>query len=255
MACLMINLLGTFQVLRDGQSITGFESDKVRALLAYLVMEGERPKRRELLAGLLWPNMPERQARRNLRRALMNLRDAIGDRSATPPFLCISRTTIQFNPLCKYELDSQYFLQTWHQPDGHNDIAALQAAAALYQGDFLAGFSIADSVAFEEWLLLKRAYLRRRAWDAHHTLANYAAEHGRFNQALHHARCQITLEPLREESHRHMMCYLASTERHSEAIAHYQSLRNKLLAELNVRPDVKTQQLYEIIRTSEPIVE
>jgi DNA-binding SARP family transcriptional activator len=250
----MIHLLGTFQVLRDGQPVTGFESDKVRALLAYLVEEVEQPQRRELLAGLLWPNMPERQAKRNLRRALMNLRDAIGDRRTTPPFLRISRTKIQFNPLCKFKLDTRNFLQTWQQPDCLNDIPALQAAAALYQGDFLAGFSIADSVGFEEWLLQKRSDLRRRAWEAHHTLANYAAQHGHVTQALHHARRQIALEPLHEASHRQMMRYLTFIDRHNEAIAHYQSLRNALLAELNVRPDEKTQQLYEKIRTRKPIV-
>ena len=102
----------------------------------------------------------------------MNLRDAIGDRRAFPPLLCISRTTIQLNPACQYKLDTQDFLQIWQQPDALNDIAALQMAAALYRGDFLAGFSIAGSVAFEEWLLLKRASLRRRAWNLHRTLAN-----------------------------------------------------------------------------------
>ena len=248
MACLTVNFLGTFQVQRDGQTVTGFESDKVRALLAYLAVEGERPQRRELLAGLLWPNMPEQQARVNLRRALMNLRDAIGDRQVIPPFLCISRTTIQFNPNCDYQLDTHTFLKTLLLPDNPRKVSALKEAAALYQGDFLAGFSIADNAAFETWLLLKREQLRREAWEVHHILARHAARHGRFNQALHHAHHQIALEPWQETSHRQVMCYLAFTNRHSEAVAHYQSLRDTLAAELNVIPAVKTQQLYEAIR-------
>ena len=43
----------------DGAPITAFESDKVRALLAYLAVESGRPQRREMLAGLLWPERPD----------------------------------------------------------------------------------------------------------------------------------------------------------------------------------------------------
>jgi hypothetical protein len=39
MARLTVNLLGPFQVTLDGQLVTAFESDKVRALLAYLAVE------------------------------------------------------------------------------------------------------------------------------------------------------------------------------------------------------------------------
>ena len=43
MARLSIHLLGPFRVILDGQPVAGFESDKVRALLAYLAVEsGQR---------------------------------------------------------------------------------------------------------------------------------------------------------------------------------------------------------------------
>ena len=87
MAHLSISLLGSFQVTLDGEPVTGFESARVRALLAYLAVESDRPHRRETLAGLLWPNWPDRSARTNLRRALSNLRKAIQDHSAIPPYL------------------------------------------------------------------------------------------------------------------------------------------------------------------------
>ena len=67
---LSIRLLGSFQVMRDGKTAVGFDSDKVRALLAYLVVEAACPHRREVLAGLLWPEWPDRSARTSLRRAL-----------------------------------------------------------------------------------------------------------------------------------------------------------------------------------------
>ena len=58
MARLSIRLLGPYQIALYGQPVTAFESDKVRALLAFLAVESERAHRRETLAGLLWPGDP-----------------------------------------------------------------------------------------------------------------------------------------------------------------------------------------------------
>jgi DNA-binding SARP family transcriptional activator len=80
MAHLSIRALGPFQVCIDNISVAGFGSDKVRALLVYLALEGDRPHTREKLVGLLWPDYTEKSARTNLRNALANLRQVISDR-------------------------------------------------------------------------------------------------------------------------------------------------------------------------------
>lgn len=66
MSPLHIHLLGSFQVLQDGRSLTGFRTDKIRALLAYLAVESDRPHRRDTLAALFWPDMDDQKARYNL---------------------------------------------------------------------------------------------------------------------------------------------------------------------------------------------
>jgi len=85
MSHLAISLLGTFQVTLDGNPVTRFRADTARALLAYLAMHAGVACRRDLLAGLLWPEQPEATAHQNLRQALSRLRAAIGDREADPP--------------------------------------------------------------------------------------------------------------------------------------------------------------------------
>jgi hypothetical protein len=94
---LSLCLLGPLGVTLAGEPVTGLASAKVRALLAYLAMEAERPHRRQVLAGLLWPDRPEQAARSNLRHTLAKLRKAIDDSHTTPPYLLTTRETIQFN--------------------------------------------------------------------------------------------------------------------------------------------------------------
>ena len=49
MSRLTLSTLGPLQVTLDGKPVTGFESNKVRALLAYLVVEAGRPHSRDAL--------------------------------------------------------------------------------------------------------------------------------------------------------------------------------------------------------------
>jgi len=90
MARLSVRLLGPFQASLDGQPLSGFRSDKVRALLAFLCVEWERPWPRAGLAELLWSDFPEKNALSNLRNALSNLRGLLDDGQTDAPFLRVS---------------------------------------------------------------------------------------------------------------------------------------------------------------------
>src|SRR5262245_58617402 len=94
--------LGPFRVMRDDHSVIGFEADKVRALLAYLIFEADRPHHRDVLAALLWPDLPDKAARQSLRQAIYIVRQALDEASdgadPTPPTLLATRLAVQFNP-------------------------------------------------------------------------------------------------------------------------------------------------------------
>src|SRR5262245_64555574 len=132
MAGLSLALLGPLRITLDGQPVSGFAYHKARALLAYLAVEAERPHHRDALVGLLWPELPDSAARTNLRQALANLREVIGDAAATPPFLLITRDTIQFNPASDYELDVAAFsaLLTACERHAHRHLARCRSCAA-----------------------------------------------------------------------------------------------------------------------------
>lgn len=246
MPCLFLNLLGPFQATVEGKAIAGFESNKVRALLTYLAVEADRPQPREKLAGLLWPDWPENAARNNLRYALANLRQVIGDRDSENPLLCISRQDIQLVPGDGLEVDASKFAALLEQP-GHVP-ENLQAAINLYHGRFLEGFSIPDSTPFEEWALLKREYYDRLMLSALHRLAAAHEARREYTQALALAWRLVELEPWHEEAQQQLMRLLALSGQRSAALAQYETCRRTLTKELGVQPSHETTSLYEQIR-------
>jgi len=260
MARLSISLLGAFQATLDGERVTGFATDKARALLAYLAVEAHHPHRRDTLAGLLWPDEPERKARQNLRQALSNLRRAIGDRDEAVPFLLITRQTLQFNRDSDHWLDVAAFTALVEAGKQHRHrrlesclpcMRRLEQMAELYRDDFLNQFFLSDSSIFEEWASLKREWLHREVVEALYRLTNYCERRGDCARAQGYAWRQVELEPWREEAHRQLMRLLALDGRRSAALAQYEACRQALAEDLHVEPTEETTALYESIRTGE----
>ncbi|MBA4376894.1 MAG: hypothetical protein C0401_12085 [Anaerolinea sp.] len=258
MAQLAFSFLGGWQVSLEGQPLTGFESSKVRALLTYLALEPDRLHYREALAGLLWPAMSSADAHANLRQAIANLRKTISDSAARPPFLLITRTTIQFNRASDYKLDVADFTALLADCDQHPHrhietchacAARLQRATELYHGDFLEGFFLSGSSEFEEWELFQRESLRKFVLGALAHLAGYYERCASFDLAQRtHAR-QLELDPLCEEAHQHLMRSLARSGNRTAALAQYNTCRRILAEELGVEPSGETISLYEQIKT------
>ncbi len=257
MTHLAISLLGPFQVTLDGAAVTSFGSDTARALLAYLAMHPGVAHRREALAGLLWPEQPDTEALRNLRVALSRLRDAIGDREADSPFLEATRQTIQLADDARCSLDVRAMREALAATKEHEHaqlegcgICAkrLHEAAALYRGEFLAGFTL-DSVPFEEWLVVEREALHWQALEALDALARCHEGQRAYEEAIACARRAVALEPWHEAAHRQWMRALALSGHRGAALAQYEACRQVLAEELGVEPEPATVTLVEQIRT------
>jgi predicted ATPase/DNA-binding SARP family transcriptional activator len=253
MARLSLSLLGLFQVTLDGTPITGFRSDRARALLTYLALEADRPHRRDALAGLLWPDVPDTTARNDLRQTLHRLRQAIGDTQSHPAFLHFTPESVQFISASAW-LDVTAFDSLLSTVDAHRHrrieacaecVARLREAAELYRGDFLHGFILENSLAFSEWVAVRREGLHRRALEALYYLAEYHRRRGENERALFYAHRQLELEPWCEEAHRQVMSSLAHSGQRTAALAQYATCRQVLQEELGVEPSDETQALYE----------
>jgi DNA-binding SARP family transcriptional activator len=246
---LSLALLGGFEITLDGERVTSFGSNKVRALLAYLVVEADRAHRRESLSALLWPGFPDRSARTNLRNALYNLRIVIGDREAELPFLHISRATLQFNIESDHQLDVRQ-LDKAHKLADQVPVEHLTKAANLYTGDFLAGFTLEDAVGFDDWVSVTQERLRRQVLDLLGVLIDRLVVEEDFSRALTYARRRVELEPWLEEAQRQLIRLLAATGQRSAALRQYRRCVRVLEDELGAQPAVETQALYDEIRTT-----
>ena len=142
MTKLSVHLLGPLQVTLGDAPITDFATDKARALLAYLVVESDRPHRRDALAGLLWPDQSQKNARQNLRQTLARLRQAIDDDrddEEAEPFLLVSRESIRFNPRSDHWADVAAFTALAEACKNHRHHRRERCASCLRRPDCGAG--------------------------------------------------------------------------------------------------------------------
>ena len=109
--------LGPFNTVLEGEAAPSFRTNKAQALLIYLAAEQTQPHpappRRETIMELLWPDMPDRSARQNLRQTLYLLRKDLaevnGKDGELVPLLHSDRQIIQLNPDAHINIDIAQF--------------------------------------------------------------------------------------------------------------------------------------------------
>lgn len=241
---LQISSFGGLTISQDGDPVTGFVSNKVPALLVYLAVT-QHTHRRDALAGLLWGEMAEADARNNLRQALSNLRKLVGSH------LVITRITAEFCVETPFSLDVEQFERHLRTSEtAENPVADLEATVSLYQGEFLAGFYLHDAPAFEEWMLAQRERYRSLALYALHTLTGHYLRHREYGRAIDATTHLLALDSWREEAHRQLMLALARSGQRAAALSQYETCRRILDLELGVTPSTETTTLYERIRAT-----
>ncbi len=205
---------------------------KVLALVAYLTIEGSGS--RSVLAGLLWTELDEASARRNLRQRLYRL---------APPELsaCILVEANRVSLTGFVSSDVAKF-----------DLAMLESrfadAVNLYRGLLLDGLELEEASAFVEWLEVKREWFERGFQRALAGFANQLEEAGSNRDALAQHQRLIAVNPLLELHQRHVMRLRAGLGERAEALAGFEDFRVLLEIELGLFPTPETVLLAAQIR-------
>jgi len=226
------------------------DTRKAIALLAYLAIDHQMHTR-DRLAAFLWPDLDQTRARAALRRTLSTLNKALEGHG-----LEITRETVQ---LVEDETLWVDVIQFRQQLDGVNThshdpvetcaacLSTLTSAVGLYQGDFMAGFTLRDSVNFDDWQFLQSENLKRELAAALETLVQIHSNRQEYDKAIEFGRQWLNLDPLREEVHQWLMrCYHWADQR-AAALRQYRECVRILDEELGVPPLEETTKLYQSI--------
>ena len=240
---------------RDGRPVE-IGLRKAWALLIYLAVN-KQVHSRDALATLLWPESDQRSARASLRRTLYQLSHRLVE-----PVIAAGPETIGVASTADIWLDVDAFhaqLAASRPPaytpselssEGRQQLAK---AAALYGDDFLAGFSLPDCPAFDEWQFFQRENLRQSLAQAAQQLAQAFAAQGDYESGIPHARRWVALDPLHEPAQRQLMRLYAQAGQQAAALRQYQECARTLEADLGVEPQPETTELYESIRHSRTV--
>ena len=241
---LMMSFMGAPQIVLNGRSLQ-FPSVKAVALLAYLATSGMLHDRAEL-ATLLWPESDNKRARGALRYTLSLLKKELGS-----DFLISNRQQIGMNSAADWQADivtiRHLLSPALGAANGEVDasLAEIEQGIALYQADFLRGFTLKDSNRFNEWTTIQSEALRR---DMATTLKRVAAcyeTQGEYDTAISFAHQWLNLDPLHEPAHCHLMQLYAQAEAWTAVHNQYQALSDLLDKELGVAPLPETVALYQ----------
>src|SRR5215212_3687134 len=229
---LQVRLLGQFDIRMDGKRVT-IPSRAGQSLLAYLMLTVGTAHRREKLAGILWPDTTDENARKNLRQELWRIRKALsGGQPAEKEYLLADEITLTFNP------DSEYWLDVSQIERRDLDLQSLIVNLSLYQGELLPGF-------YDEWINLERERIQALFEAGMEQLLEQLIAAERWIAVLEWGERWLTLSGAREPAYRALM--LASGVRGDTAkvASLYQRCTAALLEELGVEPSAETRALYD----------
>lgn len=213
----------------------------VQRLVAYLGL-AHYPAR-AVVAGQLWPDVPERQAHGSLRSALWRLHRAAPDLvDVSGGGLSLSRGV---------QVDVREMARWAHRAlDPCGDVLEPWPGDAEVRGELLPGW-------YDDWVLMERERLRQLRMYALETLADKLARNGRYGEAVRAAHTAVQIEPLRETAHRTLVRIHQTEGNLAEAIRTYESFRELLADEMGTLPSDRMEALLAGLRcpsTRRPMV-
>lgn len=234
---LTLTLLGGFRAQHAGRTLT--LSKKAQGLVAHLALTPGHAQTRAYLAGLLWGDRGEEQARNSLRQTLFEIRRALGASGEACLSVDHERVALEGRRVAVDALELERLADA-------NTLEGLEAAAARYGGELLAGLAVKDP-AFELWLDGQRERLRELGLRVLNALLIRQGAAGQTERAIETALRVLALDPLQEVAHRALMRLHAAQGRSAAALRRYQICVEALWRELRVEPEQETKQLYREI--------
>lgn len=233
---LRILCLGQFRVETGIQPIE-IPSRPAQSLFAYLTLNAGRVHRREMLAGLLWPDSSDENARGYLRQGLWRIRKAL--ESAGVPwqdYFQIDEISVSYKIDSGAFIDAEFLLQ---QKTGEDwSIEELEERVQIYTGELLPGF-------YDEWTILERERLKSAYDQKMRLLLNQFESAARWDDLLEWSERWVAMGHIPEPAYRALMIAHAVQGDTTGVTIAFQRCKKNLLEELGVAPSKELCETYQ----------
>jgi DNA-binding SARP family transcriptional activator len=236
----LLRTLGSVALVQDspgGEQLLDVQQKRL-ALLVFLARAARGHfVRREVLRSLFWPDHDVPHGRGVLRQALSALRKQLGGN------VLLTRGEAEVGLASEgLACDAVAFEQACRA--GRHD-----AACALYEGHFLAGFHASGaSPEFDQWVDVERDHLRRLAADASWQVALQLEAAGHLAWSVNCAWRAAELNPDDETGAAHLIAMLDRHGDRAGALRVYAALERRLAEGFSAQPAPETRALMRALR-------
>ena len=233
----------------NGKPTAGFSHGKTQELLAILLLNRGRPRRRDWIANELWDDPSCRTPRKNLRHVLWKLQDALAnvDDSLAQMIQCEGSDWIHCRPPENLWFDVNVFEQAHARPARQpaerlsgDQARNLEEAIDLYTGQLLDGCD-------QHWCLIERERLR----DCYTTMLDALIDHcivsDGFDRGINLAHRNLREDYAREQTHQRLMVLSALAGDRTTALRQFGRCATALKREFNIEPGRATVNLRDLL--------
>jgi DNA-binding SARP family transcriptional activator len=241
-------LFGKFTAHHDAGVLKGLEASKDQELLSYLLIHRDRPHSREALASMLWGETSTEKSKKYLRQALWHLHAAL---NADTEVLLVDHDWLSLNPCSNLWTDVSVFERAFATTEGVagrqldlEKARSLKEAVSLYSDDLLPGY-------YQDWILFERERLQNMYLLMLDKLIVHLQFRGEYEVAQGYGATILRYDPARERTHRQLMHLYSLAGDRTSALRQFERCVQALKLELGVKPERKTVELYERIKSDQ----
>lgn len=238
---LQVWLLGQFEAREDGRRVL-LPSRSAQSLFAYLILSPGTPHRREKLAGLLWPEVPDEIARKNLRHELWRIRKTLASPDSASEYILPDELTLTFNP------DADYWLDVAQLSAADIDTQYAVTALNLYRGELLPGL-------YDDWITLERERVQSLFEGKIHRLLESLIAQQQWHSVIEWAEKWLVHGHTPEPAFRALMVAHAALGDPHQVRRDYERCAAALSADMGVPPSPETDALYNGLVQEQPALQ
>lgn len=201
----------------------------MQRLLAFLALRG--PAHRCVVAGTLWPDVPESQALASLRTGMWRMNRVL------PGVVITDGVRLSTAPAVQVDSREQELFTTYLLRDHVEDQQWIDDGLhVLWQGELLPGW-------YDDWVVFERERLNQLRLHALEHTATLLVRRGRLGTALQLALEAVRTEPLRETANGVLMSVYLAEGNVVDAIHQFDTFRHVLWRELGLEPSAALARL------------